>query len=295
MNPLSALQEAYKNVQKFAGQFGGNQKPIVSPIPANDIITKGLAYGYGADEMKANAARQYNQKKIGQPTPTPFKASYNESIANAPNEKQKQAIMIIRKTNPGYEGTDSDIVAAYNKYGDRLFKGLTTPTPTPAPRMVAGARTKRPAAYQQVLQGIQKGFEKYGNPPAATMAGVFAEEAMKYPRLKEHPGILPGITIKESSGGKAKTKNWFNWAIYEPSYNEQDPAEVIRDVAAAIGGEDTPSSHYYKKFRDSGDILDLLERFAPRTENDTDLYHKQLLDWITMFENSDQGSKLAKR
>jgi len=140
--------------------------------------------------------------------------------------------------------------------------------------------------FDQVLAKIQAGFKQYGNPPAATAAATFAEEAMKYPRLRENPGMLPAMAIKETSGGKntAYPNNWLNYGIYEPTYQPTDPNQVIRDVARALGSDASPSSHYYKKFRETGDIGDLLNRYAPPSENDTNLYHKQILDWKRMFE-----------
>ena len=93
------------------------------------------------------------------------------------------------------------------------------------------------------------------------------------------------MAMKETSGGKAPNqKNWFNWGVHNDDYNEPDPSKVIESVARAIGSDDSPSSHYYQKFRETGNIRDMLDRYAPPGENDTDLYHKQLMDWMKMFE-----------
>lgn len=151
-----------------------------------------------------------------------------------------------------------------------------------APPQVLGAQTSGPVTPEQ----IQAGWAQYGdgNAPAATMSAVFADVANQYPVLQKYPGLLPAMNIQESSGNKAKTKNGFNWGLYNPSYQETNPEQVIRDVAAAIGGEDSPSSHYYEDFRNSGDIMDLLNRYAPPTENDTSQYHQNVLNWMKMFE-----------
>lgn len=136
---------------------------------------------------------------------------------------------------------------------------------------------------------IRKGWEGYGdgNAPAATMSAVFADVANQYPVLQKHPGLLPAMAMKETSGGRAPNqKNWFNWGVHLDDYNESDPEKVIRSVARAIGSDDSNSSHYYKKFRETGDINDMLQRYAPPSENDTGLYHKQLLNWMKMFEGS---------
>lgn len=151
-------------------------------------------------------------------------------------------------------------------------------------RDVLGAQAHNPPLVTE--QQIRKGWDSYGdgNAPAATMSAVFADVANQYPVLQKHPGLLPAMAMKESSGGKAPTKNWFNWGLKVPDYNEQDPEKIIRSVAKAIGSEDSPSSQYYQKFRETGNIEDMLARYAPPTENDTGLYHKQLLDWMKMFE-----------
>lgn len=163
-----------------------------------------------------------------------------------------------------------------------LPEGYTPSMQKPQPQ-VLGAQEPAPITEQQ----IRKGWDNYGdgNAPAATMSAVFADVANQYPVLRKHPGLLPAMAMKETSGGKAPNqKNWFNWGVHLPDYNEPDPEKVIRSVARAIGSDDSNSSHYYKKFRETGDINDMLMRYAPPSENDTGLYHKQLLDWMKMFQ-----------
>lgn len=157
------------------------------------------------------------------------------------------------------------------------------PTPTPRPR-VLGAQVQRPITEEQ----IKAGWDSYGdgNAPAASMSAVFADVANQYPILRKHPGLLPAMAMKESSGGKAPTKNWFNWGLRVPGYDEKDPEKVIRSVAKALGSDESNSSYHYQKFRDTGNIEDMLNVYAPPSENDTGLYHKQLMDWMKMFEGS---------
>ena len=157
-------------------------------------------------------------------------------------------------------------------------------TPTVRPKAVLGASSNLPDVTEDQ---IRRGWAGYGdgNAPAATASATFAEVANQYPILKANPGLLPAMAMKETSGGKAgQNKNWFNWGIYQDDYQEGDPNQVIRDVARAIGSDDSNSSHYYKKFRETGNIRDMLDRYAPPTENDTNLYHRQLLDWIEQFK-----------
>lgn len=205
------------------------------------------------------------------------------------NPQNEEAYSRIRSERPAYKGDYNAMNSILAKYPvDELLGGSPAPTAPPAkpkmmiqkrPAQVLGSKTTNPVTEEQ----IRKGWEQYGNPPAATASATFAEVANQYPALRENPGLLPGIMIKESSGGKAKTKNWGNWALYNDDYQESDPNQVIRDMAEAIAGENSNSSHYYQKFRETRDVRDMLDRYAPPTENDTDLYHKQLLDWIEMF------------
>lgn len=176
------------------------------------------------------------------------------------------------------------------RHPDNVYRegrpGGVTPTPSPVQRTVGNVLGARSTAQPVTEAQIRKGWDDYGdgNAPAASMSAVFADVANQYPVLRKHPGLLPSMAMKESSGGKANTKNWFNWGMYDDAYQEQDPAQVIRDVAEAIGSDKGNSSHYYQKFRETEDIMDMLERYAPPTENDTGLYHKQLLQWMKMFQ-----------
>lgn len=164
------------------------------------------------------------------------------------------------------------------------FPQAQAATPTPRQGVLGADTQQNPPLVTE--QQIRKGWDNYGdgNAPAATMSAVFADVANQYPVLRKHPGLLPAMAMKESSGGKANTKNWFNWGLKVPGYNETNPETVIRSVARAIGSNDSPSSQYYQKFRETGNIEDMLARYAPPGENDTNLYHKQLLDWMKMFQ-----------
>lgn len=178
------------------------------------------------------------------------------------------------------------------RHPDNVYRegrpGGVTPTPSPIAKTVSNVLGARNTNLPEITEDqIRKGWDAYGdgNAPAATQSATFARVANQYPILRQHPGLLPAMAMKETSGGKAsQNKNWFNWGIYDDSYQEKDPAKVIEAVARAIGSDDSPSSHYYQKFRETGNIRDMLDRYAPPTENDTGLYHKQLLDWMKMFE-----------
>jgi len=138
-----------------------------------------------------------------------------------------------------------------------------TPTPTPTPT---------PAPYEEA---IRKGFEKYGNPPAAKYTPYFVEAVNKYPPLKKHPYLLPALSIVETSGGKNVTykENLFNWGKQDmPSV-----PYVIERVAKGISEDPR-----YAKFRETGRIEDLAEVYAPRKENPN--FIKNLIWALNLFK-----------
>lgn len=192
------LKKLWNDVATFTSNFGKKQpQEIISPLPAKDTMTEGLEHYYKMDQMKQDWARRSNQANAGQPTPTPQTLKYPEWMANGPNEKQKRAVQIIRQTKPDYKGSDSDIIALYNKHGERLLQGLTrgpqplqrgpvaqgpTPTPipqyrapsTPNPTPVPGVRVAD-EVEQFIVDTILPITREYGIPDAVA-AGQFAQE-----------------------------------------------------------------------------------------------------------------------
>lgn len=145
-----------------------------------------------------------------------------------------------------------------------------SPTPQFSPQPSAQPAEKDIAAK------ITKGYENWGSPPAATLSAVMASESQKYPILKQHPELLPVISILESGGmknmptetnsefpGKVsqenKQFNGFGWGL-NPIYNfnPQSPEEVIRKVAAGIA-----TKPQFADFRKSGKIEDLAKVYSP--------------------------------
>jgi hypothetical protein len=274
-------------------------KPIISPVPQNENLDNpALLNWYANDQSRVDAAKRGSLNNYMQPpapttaptaTPTPTTAPTMTPTPTAAPRKQPQKLDSYIPPTPTNIPSETDFVRNYLKNNPKstltaldlvhLYRqAVPSPTVTPTPSPVSKDE-------KSVTEKIKKGFSDYGNPPAATMAATFAREALKYPVLAKHPGLLPAMSLKETSGGKAQgVKNWFSWGIHDPTYKETNPEQVIKDVAQALGSDNSPSSHYYKKFRQTGDIMDMLNTYAPPTENDTALYHKQMLEWKKAFE-----------
>jgi len=142
-------------------------------------------------------------------------------------------------------------------------------TPTPAPSPLASI--------------LQKGFQHWGNPPAATLSGVMADEIQKYPELKtvaqKHPELLAVISLLETGGGRHmppeynpefpgavtnenRQYNMWNWGT-NPAYgfNPSSFRDVISKVAQGIA-----TKPQFADFRKSGDIADLAKVYSPSSK-----------------------------
>jgi len=143
---LSALDSAITNVKQWGQNIFTDRFPapkIISPLSeANTLDTPGKL-----NLVRQNqAGEEWARRTRNDPTPTPMKLQYPESLANAASPKAMDAIKTLRAANPNIKMSDADIAVQYNKYGDRLLQGLragqaiqTTPTPTatPTPRQVS--------------------------------------------------------------------------------------------------------------------------------------------------------------
>ena len=168
------------------------------------------------------------------------------------------------------------------------------PTPTSSPTPTASPSRQ---AYQQA---IEKGFENWGSPPAATLAGTYALAPESAPIFQKYPFLLPAQSLAETSGGakQAVQNNPQNWGLYAQKagqYNPSSPEQVIKDAMSAIGGtrsaetanpDQLRTQNYYQDFRNSGDLADFAKNYAPPTENDTAKYVQDLLAIMSVFEQA---------
>lgn len=138
-----------------------------------------------------------------------------------------------------------------------------SPSPTPVPSN----------PNQALIDAYKKGFEYYGNPPAATLAAQMVEESQKYPIFKKFPFLPAAISILESGGGKnmsdkQKPYNMTSWGINLPKgyFNPSSVNEVVSKTISGVG-QRTPA---FQKFRDTGNLNDLADVYAPKSDNPQD-------------------------
>ena len=172
--------------------------------------------------------------------------------------------------------------------------------PSVTPTLIA-TPTPAPNEYQAA---IEEGFKNWGSPPAATLSAEYAKAPASAKIFEKYPFLLAAQSLAETSGGaKQKFKNNpQNWGIVPQAkgdYNPETPAQVINDAMTGIGGTRTLQTHtptqvntqnYYKKFRETGDLMDFARTYAPPGENDTEKYARDLQTIMDVFQ-----SKMKKK
>lgn len=170
----------------------------------------------------------------------------------------------------------------------RFNEKYPTPTASPTPMPT---QTENDYTENDYKMAIEEGFKNWGSPPAATLSAEYAKAPISGGDIyKKHPFLLPAQSLAETSGGlKQKfANNPQNWGIVPQAkgdYTPSSPAQVINDAMSGIGGTRTLDTHtptqvntqdYYKKFRETGDLMDLARTYAPPGENDTEKYARDL-------------------
>lgn len=141
--------------------------------------------------------------------------------------------------------------------------------------MGAGGGKSSPEVQQQpdrqrLMDAYAKGFEHFGNPPAATLSGLMVDESQKYPIFQKYPFLPAALTILESGGGsnmgpRQLPHNITSWGInLPPGYFEpQSVEEVLLKTLSGIGKRTSA----YEPFRQSGNLEDLGNIYAPDSDN----------------------------
>jgi len=134
---LSALDSAITNVKQWGQNIFTDRFPapkIISPLSEADTLDTPGKLNYVRQNQ---ASEDWARRTRNDPTPTPRKLQYPESLANAASPRAMDAIKTLRAANPNIKMSDADIAVQYNKYGDKLLQGLkagqaiqTTPAPT---------------------------------------------------------------------------------------------------------------------------------------------------------------------
>jgi hypothetical protein len=185
-------------------------------------------------------------------------------------KSNKQALFILVLLCMSFlDGLLAQAKTAYNNFVNPppIRINFVTPTPTPTP-------TPAP----DIKGMIERGLAHWGSPPVATMSGLMASESQKYPILKQHPELLPVLSILESGGmrnmpGAYNTEsgpvsnenqqfNGFGWGLNTNfGFNPASPEEVIKKVAWGIGNKPQ-----FEKFRQTGKLEDLAQVYSPYSE-----------------------------
>lgn len=149
--------------------------------------------------------------------------------------------------------------------------------PTPAP-------IKKPIE-ELTFEDLLAGYGKYGATPSAQAVKLMAEAPKRYPVFAKHPKLLPAMSIVETGAGKYMTRpkgpnpqNLMNWGIYT-DFAPTDQAQSVERAISGIG-ERMP---YYQKFRDSGNLEDFVNTYAPASDGNEG-YMQKLLAAMKYFE-----------
>lgn len=162
--------------------------------------------------------------------------------------------------------------------------GSATPPPsaTPVPQ-------NRLSPVEQRRQELLAGFGRYGATPSAQAVDVMATAPDRYEVFAKNPYLLPALSIVETSAGQNMTRpkhienpqNLMNWGI-APSlgFNPQTQQESVERALTGIGER----SPYYQPFRESGNLEDFVEVYAPESDGNAG-YLDKLLRAQQYFQN----------
>jgi len=144
----------------------------------------------------------------------------------------------------------------------------TTVSPSPQPDEV-----------QQRIDKLLHGFGNFGATPSAQAVRGMATAQDEYPIYKQHPYLLPALSIIETGAGQNMTRpknvenpqNLMNWGI-DPSlgFNPATQEESLERAKSGIGER----SRYYQKFRDTGDLRDFTSVYAPENDGNEGYFEK---------------------
>lgn len=145
---------------------------------------------------------------------------------------------------------------------------IPTPTTTPVPTpMTTPAWTPYKEAYD-------KFYESRGNPPISKHTELLAKLTYENPNLRRNPGIMVGVPLLESSGGKNVTfeNNPVNWAIQVQKMGGFKPAnweEALTKMATGVSHrqKDYTAKKLLDTWRKTGDLEAFGEWYAPTSDN----------------------------
>lgn len=135
---------------------------------------------------------------------------------------------------------------------------------------------------RRIMKGMQGFFKNYGSPFSQEDIGSFAAEAEKYPITQKYPYLMPAISVNETSAGKnvSHPNNPLNWGIYEPTFQPKSNLETIAKATSGIA-QRFPQ---YQKFRDTGNLMDFGNTYAPPSDNNDPNYGGKLAELFKQFQ-----------
>ncbi|WP_164012330.1 peptidoglycan-binding protein [Pyxidicoccus trucidator] len=154
------------------------------------------------------------------------------------------------------------------------------PGPVTGPTKPTGSDATKAANIDKILKGtglagqgahIVAMSKKYNVPPELALA-MFRKEASF---------MTAGSAVKNNNPGNLRFAEWEKQFGGKPNGNFAHFPDVKSGVEAyfrLLGG---PA---YRGFIDSGDYKGLINKYAPPTENDSGLYHKQVLQWMQEYK-----------
>lgn len=236
----SALDQIMSNFQVgVSNLFGGGKKPI-SPLSAMDTLDEDWKVRYTQDQMNGQARATQN------PGPQTYGGNQGqikvpETFSNAPNAKQKNALQVIRQANPENKMSDAEIISYYNKYGDKLLRGLpavgtstTAVVKTPVrTNAVMGAQTNQNPSPNAVTTG--------GSRPLNMDVKKFLEEVV-FPVTRAyqiHDAAAAGQFAAEGrlDGVGASLNNHFNVGFTDSKADSGDYSTVPKYDTPKAGVE----------------------------------------------------------
>jgi hypothetical protein len=129
-------------------------------------------------------------------------------------------------------------------------------------------------AHHSYKKAYDKFYADRGNPPISKYTELMAKLVTENPTLKRNPGVIAGIPILESSGGKNVTyeNNPVNWGIQVQKKGGFSPASWEETISKMATGIDNRQKDYTEgqgltKFRKTGDLKALASWYAPSSDN----------------------------
>ena len=154
------------------------------------------------------------------------------------------------------------------------------PGPVEGPTKPTGSDATKAANIDKILKGtglagqgahIVAMSKKY-NVPAELALAMFRKEASF---------MTAGSAVKNNNPGNLRFAEWERKFGGEPNGGFTKFPSVKQGVEAYFALLGGPA---YRGFIDRGDYKGLINKYAPPTENDSGLYHKQVLQWMNEYK-----------